>query len=201
MKTNSQTILAAALILFISLGCNLANQITKEIEKTQAPKILTATNNKFQLTVPGSWQTRTDLHETAELQAGNLLAEQYAVVITQSKEDFTDDISLDEYSDLLMNSTKTNVSDITFSEISKIEINGLPANQYEANGSADKIKIKWIFTVIKTTNNFYQVVTWTSPSRFVQNKNILLDVAKSFKELGGTEIVPPVVKPKSTVKK
>jgi len=178
----------------VTLGCNFANQIKKEIEKTQTPKVVTATDNKCQLTVPGNWQTRTDLHEEAALQTANLLSDQYAIVISESKADFNEDILLEDYTDLLKRSTKMKVSDVTFTESKLLEINGYPASQYEAEGSVDKIKIKWIFTVINAPKHFHQVVAWTTPSRFEQNKPVLTEVINSFKELSGTATSPEASK-------
>lgn len=198
MKNKNQTILALGLILFVALGCNLASQIKKQAEKSDAPKVINATDNTCQLTVPGSWQIRTDLHEEATLQAANLLAEQYAVVISESKSNFTEDILIRDYTDLLIRSTTMKVPDATFSEIKSATINGYEANQFEADGSVDKIKIKWLFTVINAPRHFHQIVTWSTPTRYEKNKDVFLGVINSFKETetGNSPVLPANTKPK-----
>ena len=66
-------------------------------------------------------------------------------------------------------------------EITSLKINGFDAKQFEASGTVDKIKIKYIFTVVDTPDHFYQIVAWTLTSKFEENKPALLDVISSFK--------------------
>jgi len=198
MKIKLQTILAVGVILFVTLGCN---QIKKAIEASRAPKVITAADNKCQLTVPGNWQTRTDLHEEANWQAANLFAEQYAIVISESKADLSADILLQDYTDLLQGSTKQKVADVTFSPVKNIDINGYPAAQYEAEGTVEKIRIKWIFTIIDTPKYMHQIVAWTTPSNYNENRQTLLDVINSFKDLTVTESPKLPVKSSSPTKK
>lgn len=183
MKNKSQSLLALALVLFTTLGCSFINQVKKEVEKSQTPKDVFATDNSCKITVPGNWQSRTDLQEDAILQVANTFSEQYAVVISESKSDFSEDTTLTDYAGLLKSATKQNVSDITFSEIKNIQINGLPAVQYEAEGTVDKIKIKWIFNLLDGGKTYHQLVLWTLPSKYEQNKPVFDNVINSFKDL------------------
>lgn len=191
MKNKSQSLFALALILFTTVGCSFINQVKKEVEKSQAPKDIFATDNSCKITVPGNWQTRTDLQEDAVLQAANTFSEQYVVVITEGKTDFSEDTSLSDYAQLLKSATKQNVSDITFSEIKNIQINGLPAVQYEGEGTVEKIKIKWLFNLIDSGKKYHQLVLWTLPSKYEKNKPIFDDVINSFKDLSGSDTTLP----------
>lgn len=183
MKTKSQLFLCVALLLCVTLGCKFAGQVKEELDKSKSPKEITATDNSTRFTVPGGWQVRTDLHEDARLQAANLFAEQYAIVITESKEDFARKVTLRDYAAILMETSKESVPDMTFSAISDKTINGYPAVQYEGIGTVENNKIKWIFTLIETPKNFHQLAVWTLPSRFESNKETLFEVINSFKEL------------------
>lgn len=200
MKNKSQSLFALALILFTTVGCSFINQVKKEVEKSQAPKDIFATDNSCKLTVPGNWQTRTDLQEDAILQAANTFSEQYVVVINESKTDFSEDTSLPDYAELLKGATKQNVSDITFSEIKNIQINGLPAVQYEGEGTVEKIKIKWIFNIIDSGKNYHQLVLWTLPSKYEKNKPIFDDVINSFKDLSSSDTTPPLKNSNTSMK-
>ena len=105
------------LILFVVLGCSLANRIKKEVEKTQAPQIVTSTDGKFQLTVPGSWQTETTLNEEAALQASSRIGELYVIVIRESKEDFAKTSDVDFVTNLVRENFKNVATEPMMTEL------------------------------------------------------------------------------------
>ena len=89
MKPTIKTLSPILVLAVFVLGCSYFNQVKKEIEKVQEPQVMTATDGKSQVSVPGTWSAQKDLNDNASIQAGNLLAEQYAIVISESKEDFS----------------------------------------------------------------------------------------------------------------
>ena len=118
-------------ILFFSGGCQVANRIVKEVEKTQNPQIINGTDNRAQITVPGNWQKRTDLHDEAEIQAANLLKEQYVIVISESNIDFSDDMTLKDFTELIIGTSKETVKDGVITEVTSIKVDGYDAKQFE----------------------------------------------------------------------
>jgi len=95
MKKNLSKYIVFGVFLIAVLGCSLFNKIQKEVEKTQTPQTLTASDGSCQVIVPGNWQTQPDLNSEATIQAGNLPAELYIIVIRESKEDFGKKANLD----------------------------------------------------------------------------------------------------------
>ncbi|MGI9056164.1 MAG: hypothetical protein ACR2F2_10235 [Pyrinomonadaceae bacterium] len=190
MKKNLLKILPFTILLFAVLGCSAIKQIKEKVEETQKPKVLDCTDGKCRLTVPGSWKIEKDLNNDANFQAANALAEQYAIVISESKQDFTGEMSLDDYVELITKDIETRIDDAAISETKSITINGYPAKQFEVSGSVDKIKAKWIYTFVDAPKNFHQILVWTLASKFDSNKPVLLDVVNSFKETEGA--LPPV---------
>jgi hypothetical protein len=182
MKINWQNILAFALLLFAVVGCSTVNQIRKEIDKSQQPRVITSSDGKSQITVPGMWKQETDLNDAATLQASHRFNELYIVSIPQSKVDFVEGFTLDQLTDNAREDVKNWVKDINITEPAAITINNRPARQFEVSGTVDNIKAKYIYTVIDAPENYYQILAWTLTSRYESNKNQLLEVINSFRE-------------------
>lgn len=191
MKNNFIKILPLAFLLFVALGCSAISQLKKKVEETQKPKVLECTDRKCQLTVPGSWKIEKDLNDVANFQAANKISEQYAIVISESKQDFTGDVSLDYYVELITKDINTQINDAQIGETKSIMVNGYPAKQIEVSGSVEKVKAKWIYTFIDAPKNFHQILAWTIASKYDANKPVLLGVIDSFKEIEGTATAPP----------
>jgi len=183
MKKNLSKFFVFGIFLSVVLGCSLFNKIQKEVEKTQTPKTLTASDESCQIVVPGNWQTRSDLNDDAVIQAGNLPAELYIVVIRESKEDYGKKADLDFYTNLIRDNFKKTVTDPVLSEPLSVNINGHAAKQFETGGEMDNIKVKYIYTTVETPKNYYQIVSWTLSSRFDANRSKLAEVINSFKEV------------------
>jgi hypothetical protein len=174
----------------MSGSCSVLTQIKNKLEKSQAPKVIAGGDGKTSLTVPDKWRPLTTLHEEAKLQAADVVAEQYAIVISESKAGFADDMTLDDFTELIMTAPKEAVTDLKVADPAPFEVNGYQARQFEAAGTVDKIKIKWIFTTIEAPKNFHQIVMWTTPAKFEENEKIFQDVVKSFQETEGKPAAP-----------
>ncbi|MGH7199460.1 MAG: hypothetical protein ACREJB_02575, partial [Planctomycetaceae bacterium] len=53
-----------------------------------------------QVSLPVGWSQQTGLNEQAALQAGDPTSQAYLIVITESKDDFSDDTTIDVHSSL-----------------------------------------------------------------------------------------------------
>ena len=191
MKNLRDRIIVFGLLPFFVFGCSLADRINKEVSKNKTPQTLNSTDNNIQITVPGNWQKRTDLHDDAELQAANLMGEQYVIILRESKADFGKAFNLDSLTKIARDNLKTAAKDTFFTEPVAVKINGYDAKQFEAGGEIENIKIKYLYAIVETPNNYYQIITWTMNSRFEKNKGILSEVIYSFKEIGSGNSVSP----------
>ena len=196
MKPTIKTLSPILVLAVFVLGCSYFNQVKKQIEKVQEPTVMTATDGKSQLTVPGAWSAQKDLNDNASIQAGNLLAEQYAIVISESKEDFNSKMTLNEYADIIRKSAKQTLTDAVLSESKPVTVNGYPGVQFEVDGSVSNIKAKWLYTLVDAPKNFHQILAWSTASKYEKNKQVFLDVVNSFKEIEGiTGTAPPAASP------
>jgi len=185
MNKNLSRSFVFGVLLFAVLGCSLVNKIQKEVAKTQTPQTLTAADGSCQITVPGDWKTLPELNAEATLQAGNLFGERYIVVIREGKEDYGKKADLNFFTNLVRDNFKQMAAEPVLSEPVSVNINGYAAQQFEAGGEVDNIKVKYLYATVETPANFYQIITWTLSSRYVENKPIFSEVINSFKELDG----------------
>lgn len=185
MTTYFRKGLPILLLLAFTLGCQLFNQIQKKIEEDSKPKLITGTDGKSQLTIPGNWSTQKDLNDDATIQVGNLRAEQYAIVISESKADFTEEMTLVDFADVIRKNAREAITTPTVSENHYVTVAGHPAVQFEVDGSISNIKAKWLYTIIDAPKNYHQIMTWSMQSKFETNRPVFTDVINSFKEIDG----------------
>lgn len=199
MKKNWHLLITFGVFIFVALGCSAINKIQKEVEKTQATQVLTSTDNCCQITVPGTWRTETVLNNAATLQASNRLGEEYIVVIRESRQDFGKAVNLDLVTNAVRDNLRKTLSDPVFSDPVSANVNGYPAKQFEISGEAQNIKAKYLYAIVETPQNYYQIITWSLVSRFDENRPQLLEVINSFKEISGSANTAPAI-PKPSVK-
>lgn len=104
-------------------------------------------------------------------------------LLLNQKNDFGDGMTLDKYSDLIVKSLKGQIKNNEFSEIKDAEINGCKAKTFLIKGEVKDIKASYIYAVIELPNSYVHVVTWTLTSRYDKNKDKLIKVINSFKEI------------------
>jgi hypothetical protein len=189
LPTRLRTLTPLALLACLLLGCNLVQPIRKEIEKASAPQLLTSPDGKLQLTVPVGWRNDPELHAEAGLRASNRLSEMYAIVLTQSKDDFAEKVTLEAFTDLTRQQVLSNINAPDATAPVAATVAKHPALQYTVRGVVENIKVVYLITVVETNTSFHQILTWTLHSRFDQNWHTLDEVTQSFREISST---PPV---------
>lgn len=134
-----------------------------------------------QLTIPKHWEILTDLNNSASLQAGNLSREEYLIVISDAKVDFVG--SLEEHSQVTSKNLTSTLADATSSDVSELEINGYKALQNTVSGAIDHTNIIYLKTNIEGDKAYYQILTWTLPSKKAEAFKVFQDVLETFVEL------------------
>lgn len=153
-------------------------------KRQPATKVITSYDGGFQVTVPGGWKPDNTLHEEAELEVAHHGAKMYAVVLAESKEDFHE-MTLQGHSDLTRGGLKENVTVEKETGPSSLIIDGHPALQYEIQAVVDNTKIVYLHTTVESPTHFYQILTWTIPSRYKKDPETIKKVATTFHELKG----------------
>jgi len=113
-----------------------------KFEATQAPaniRRIVADNGLVELTVPQSWK-RQELTEDGIVQLGNIYAEAYLVVNAESRLELTG-YELKSYAGAVLESISTNLGSAKIRYLSNSLVNGMPATQYRADGTADNVDL------------------------------------------------------------
>lgn len=143
----------------------------------------------FTLDLPDNWSQQPLGSADATLQVGNLAREEYLLVIHEPISDFDEGFTIMDFADLASGGVTSALSDSSRGELTPLEINGMPAIQCRIEGSADGVRIAYLNSYIQGENDFYQVMTWTLPSKEDVAFPIFRETMATFQE-GGAEAEP-----------
>lgn len=156
---------------------------------------ITEINNDYSLELPDFLSTTDSLNPNASLQYQNINKEFFIIVIEEDRKEFTRKIvennaeevyppNLKGYTDIISHSISETIKISARTEIEDLEINGLPAKNFTIQGQTqDKIPVYYSFTVIKGTDNYYQIAQWTAKNQKALFEKQMAEIAKSFKQL------------------
>jgi hypothetical protein len=171
------------LITIVLLVCVVAG--CKQLQSLARPTVLKSPDGKFQLTVPAGWRENSSLNDQAAIKAANPLEEMYVIVITEQKVDFTDDMTLDQYTSIIRDSMTSRLASPDSTPPFPVTINGNAGRQYEIQGEAKNVKLAYLVTTVETAAHFHQIITWTLRSRIDKNQTTLQKVAETFRATPG----------------
>lgn len=154
----------------------------KEISAPSAPTTPFASKDgKSEIRIPSEWARLNSLNDEAVIEVGNERREEYLIVISESKEDFSG-MALDKYADLCVGGMKERVKLSRVSEPKKVTIEGKSGLQYEMEGTVDYVNIGYVVTFVDGDKNFHQIMAWTMKSQFNDKKQKLAEVTSTFRE-------------------
>lgn len=188
----------SSLILLITatVGCGSkttatkpANETTKSEtakDKKAKTKDFKSPDNKVQITIPDNWTQLDELKQInpkVSIPVGNKAAEKYAVVVSTSKENFSEKITLDQCYETVAKYLKQTITNAEISEVKDAEINGRKAKTFVIKGEINNIKVSYVYAIVDSPKAFHEVSTWTLTTKFDESKDELTKVVTSFKEL------------------
>lgn len=171
-------LIALALLVCVVAGC-------KQLQSLTSPTVLKSPDGKFQLTVPAGWHENPSLNDKADIKAANPLEELYVIVITEPKSDFTDEMTLDEFTSITRESIISNLVTPEATEPQPVTINGNDGRAYEVEGVIKNVKLVYRVATVETAEHYHQVITWTLLSRKEKNQPVLQKVIDSFRTTSG----------------
>ncbi|WCF08472.1 photosystem II reaction center PsbP family protein [Paenibacillus thiaminolyticus] len=147
------------------------------------PKVIKSADSRMELTVTANWM-EYPLNEDAEISAFYPAGNEYVIVIPDDREEMGDIQTLEDYYDLLYEYNYSEfASGGAVEEPKSVNINGLPALQFEIQGvSEDKEKLAMLITLIESPQQFTQVIFWTTQSNIEQKRERFIEAAASYKE-------------------
>ncbi|MEO8435687.1 MAG: hypothetical protein ABI596_12385 [Pyrinomonadaceae bacterium] len=157
------------------MGCGL-------IQGLGEPKVLKSGNGRFQLTIPSGWREDSSLHSTASIRASNRLQEMYVIVISEDKEKFADDVTLEQFTTVTRDSMLKKVGSSEASPPVGVTVaETYPGLQYGVQGEVDNMQIAYLVTNVETPKDFHQIIAWTLRSRISQNETKLQALVNTFR--------------------
>ncbi|MCE9609450.1 MAG: hypothetical protein K8R23_04415 [Chthoniobacter sp.] len=168
----------------IGAGIYFAQQTAK---KNRAMTTIHSTDGLTSIDTPGNWKTLGNLNAIASIQAGNLLREEYAMVISEPN---PNGLKLDPFVEAVVAQMVGKMDSGTPGETTKISVNGLEARRVRIDCKSAKLKIVYQLTAIDDGENLHQVLCWTLATKEFTALPVLTRVADSFR----------VTKPPSAVK-
>jgi hypothetical protein len=159
---------------FFVVGCG---QDTSSAEDA----VVKSTDGQFQVTIPSGWSAQSALNDAADIQVANPRTESYVIVLSEPKADF-ENPTIEWHSEL----TRTMMlKSLTGGQITagpkEFQINGQPALQYEIRGTVGSIKVVYLHTTVDTGQHLHQILAWTLPSHYDDNRAEMESVINSFK--------------------
>jgi hypothetical protein len=164
-----------------ALACAVLGLTTGCPAKRSTEKTLTSPDEQFQIAVPPAWDTEDDLNDVAEIQAAYRSSDMYVVVIRDEKADLFE-VDLKKFAELGRDSLLEDKKEVQVSDAAPLTIDGHSALQFEIRAVHEHTRVIYLQTVLETPQHFYQILTWTVPSRWEQNRKTLQEIPKRFKE-------------------
>lgn len=150
--------------------------------ETKESVTLMGDDGSSEMTFPYGWMEMDDIHPEGNIQASRIDAsgEHFFVSITESKQDFSDDITLEVYYDLLIDMQESLIQNKQYTDPEFLTIDGNEAMQFELTGEVDKVKIGYLFTLIETEHALYQTFFWTKQSELDEHADTYRDIIQTF---------------------
>ena len=160
-------ILAIILGIVFVIGAGAAGfkAASEAIEEASAEKMFTTDDGLVSIDGQTFWTNVDTGSPDASLEIGNLLREEYLLIITEPKSDFPQDFGLLDYANLVGETMADTLEDPPAIELSNTQINGMNAYQHEMRGKSDGLDIVWWNTYLEGTDHYYQVISWTLQSK------------------------------------
>lgn len=154
-----------------------------KFQASQAPgntQRFVADNGTVELSVPSSW-SRQDIHPEAIVQAGNLRAEAYLIVLSESKTDLPD-FDINRYADVIVGAMTENYIEPKIQYLGNPPTNGMPTHLYRMDSRHDNYDLSYLIAIVEGKQDYYQVITWSLASRYSGHADDFRYAINSFQE-------------------
>ena len=188
-STGKVLIILLLSVLFIS-ACNSSNNGSNTSDGGKEEKTFTSKDGQVQLTLDKVWVEDPALNEQAILAVSERKNEKYAIVNSLLKSNMADGATLDDFKAIFMNNIDLSITNAEESNNKTINVDSTEAQLFEITGEAQKVKVHYLVALLEKGGSFYQIITWSTQSKFEANKEELLQAIESFKVLKETPTTP-----------
>ncbi|MEO1126341.1 MAG: hypothetical protein AAFX95_20075 [Cyanobacteria bacterium J06639_16] len=150
----------------------------------ESQTIISDPSDRFQVTLPATWQEDNELHPTADIEASRRVADLYLIVLAESKTEIGTGFSLDDVSALYRRSFVDGLGNVEQVPVDTPAVGGYNAIQYRVDASLDGTDVVALHTTIETNESYYQIITWTKATFYSSYAEEMQVVINGFRELG-----------------
>lgn len=141
-------------------------------------KQFSGNGDAYKISAEGGWRMRsTPLNPRAEISVSDEKNSRYFIVLRDSKADFSDDVTMEKYTELSKKILEENGGDER-----TLEIVESGDGYYSCVCESDEVKIRFLVFLKEGKKDFYQIMFWTTESKFDDSKDDFLRIADSFFE-------------------
>ena len=188
-STGKVLIILLLSVLFIS-ACSSSNNGSNTSGGDKEEKTFTSKDGQVELTVNKGWVEDPVLNEQAILAVSERKNEKYAIVNALLKSNMADGATLDDFKAIFMSNIDLSITNAEESNNKTINVASTEAQLFEITGEAQKVKVHYLVALLEKGGSFYQIITWSTQSKFEDNKQELLQAIESFKVLKETPTTP-----------
>jgi hypothetical protein len=142
-------------------------------------------DGKIQVDLPSGWE-KTSMPGPGKLQLKCPAKNAFAIVISESKSDFTHE-TLADYAHWIITeieAKKKGLSDRQLTGPTERTINGHAALVYEQRAVVNSLKLIYVKTFVESQTRWNQIAGWTAPSCFDDAKSDFEAIVQTFRETG-----------------
>ncbi len=155
---------------------------TADTGDSSAPQTITSDDGRVAVDVPAGWASSTELNSDADLQAENILLDEYIIVLIETPED-VGGLTVREYAEDNAAEITDGATDADVSELTDKTINGLSGFQQRIDMTVDSTPITYWVTTLEGDGVYYEILTWTRTDMVDDSGPVLDQVTESFREL------------------
>lgn len=174
---------AVALLMAMTACGNLGGGAgdSDKPEQEEPPQEITSTESGIVFSFPASWKG-LELNDSASVEMGNEGKEQYFAVIEDDVVNFTEDMTIQEYGDIIFENIQGAVTEAEPGAWTDVTVgDGIPARQIVLKGVAERIKVAYLITVFKGDKAFYQALAWSLQSKYDDAVPVFNEILASAK--------------------
>ncbi len=146
-------------------------------------------DNLLAIKVPKGWRDVTSVvdNEEASLSYGNVLRNEFLIILSEAQTDFEDGTTIRDYADLTAGLMKDALKNPQQSDYEAVSINGMQGLKCTMEGSTEGIKIVYLCHYLQCDSHYHQVLAWTVPSKREAAFKTFKKVCNSIRKVTDTE--------------
>ena len=143
------------------------------------------------ITLPARWRVATALNDQAAIQATDPFRQRFAVVISESREDFDVTVDLSDHAGRTLAQLADSLRLVAINGPSERMVRGCRALQFEVEGYHQGVRLVYLHTTIEGRRGYHQVLAWSTRSAY--DRKVFDEVVDGFEERSGPEpsLTPP----------